>query len=79
MSLKRRLGELERLKGRPGYAPSRTEIEAWALNDEIAQLEEQMKAEGLNPWPIATDGGLDGDLDQEIRLLENELEKESWD
>lgn len=85
MNLKRRLEGLE-LRVRP--APTRTEIEARELTEEIARLEDELEAEGhRGEAPRHERWGVDSvpsapaglTLDEEIEWLEGELEAESWD
>lgn len=77
----RRLETHARERGRPS-APSRTQEEAWAIDAEIARLEREMLAEGIDPQ--STPGevqefmeGLEGlSLDEKIAALEAEIERE---
>ena len=63
-------------------APSRTQEEAWAIDAEIARLERELLAEGINPQ--STPGevqefmeSLEGlSLDEKIAALEAEIERE---
>jgi hypothetical protein len=70
----RRLEGLDRGRERP--APSRTELEARALDAEIRELEEEIRALGADPdepRPAADRPGRS--LDEEIAALEKELEE----
>jgi alkylhydroperoxidase family enzyme len=68
----RRLEGLDRNRERP--TPSRTEREAHALDAEIRELEEELRALGVDPyeWRHADDrAGLT--FDEEITAIEREL------
>jgi len=69
----RRVRRLEG-RGRERAAPSRTELEARALDAEIRELEQEMRALGVNPeaWHHGEDR-TDLSLDEQIAELEKEL------
>ena len=68
----RKLEGLDRNRERP--EPSWTELEAWALDAEIRELEEEIRALGGNPddWRLAGDH-MDLPLDEHIAKLEKEI------
>jgi hypothetical protein len=68
----RKLEGLDRGRGRP--SPSRTELEARALDAEIRELEEELRALGVDPeaWHHGEDR-TDLSLDEQIAELEKEL------
>jgi hypothetical protein len=77
----RRLETQARERGR-SRTPSRTQVEAWEIDAEIARLEGELLAEGMDPQ--STPGevqefmeGLEGlTLDEKIAALEAEIERE---
>jgi cell division septum initiation protein DivIVA len=75
-SLGGRSWRVRRLEGRglERPSPSRTELEARALDAEIRELEEEMRALGVDPeaWHHADDR-TDLTLDEQIAELEKEL------
>jgi hypothetical protein len=68
----RKLEGLDRGRERP--SPSRTELEARALDAEIRELEEELRALGVDPeaWHHG-DVRMDLSLDEQIAELEKEL------
>jgi hypothetical protein len=68
----RKLEGLDRNRERP--SPSRTELEAHALDAEIRELEEELRALGSDPeaWHHGEDR-TDLSLDEQIAELEKEL------
>jgi hypothetical protein len=77
----RRLETQARERGRPP-APSRTQEEVWAIDAEIARIEREMKAEGVDPYrePDRTWTNSAGhptlSLDEHIAMLEAEIARE---
>jgi hypothetical protein len=79
-----RVRKLEGLhRGQERASPSRTELEAWALDAEIRELEEEIRVLGGDPEARHHgDDRMDLALDEEIAELEKEiavLEKELGD
>jgi hypothetical protein len=74
----RRLETQARERGRPP-APSRTQEEIWAIDAEIARLEREMRAQGIDPYrePDRTRTNSAGhptlSLDEHIAMLEEEI------
>jgi hypothetical protein len=77
----RRLETQARERGRPP-GPSRTQEEIRAIDAEIARLERELRAEGIDPWPKpgvvqAYMESLEGlTLDEKIAYLEAEIARE---
>ena len=69
----RRLEGLDRNRERP--APSRTELEARALDVEIREVEEELRALGADPheWRPAGEERAGQSLEEQIAALENEM------
>jgi hypothetical protein len=80
------LEERARERGRPA-APSQTQLEIWAIDAEIARLEREMLAEGIDPYrelhrthETNSAGHPMLSLDEHIAMLEEEIERcqEDW-
>jgi hypothetical protein len=77
----RRLETRARERGRPPTS-SRTQEEAWAIDAEIARLEREMLAEGIDPYRESAEvqefmESLEGlSLDEKIAALEAEIARE---
>jgi hypothetical protein len=76
-SLDSRARRVQRLEGRglERPEPSRTELEAWALDAEIRKLKEEIRAFGEDPDEWRPDVRMDLPLDEQIAELEKELEQ----
>ena len=74
-SLDGRARRVRRLEGRglERPAPTRTELEAWALDAEIKELREEMRALGVDPDEWRPDIRMDLPLDEHIAALEKEI------
>jgi hypothetical protein len=69
----RRLEGLERGRVRP--EPSRTELEAWALDAEIREVEEELRALGTDPDELRPADERPGlSLEEHIKAIERELD-----
>jgi hypothetical protein len=76
-SLDSRARRVRRLEGRglEKPVPSRTEREAWALDAEIGEIEEELRALGVDPNEcLHTDERMDLSLDEQIAAIEKELD-----
>ena len=59
----------ERARGEGGGRPSRTQEEAWAIDAEIARIESEMRAQGIDPATCLRDVGVGLPLDEHIAKL----------
>jgi hypothetical protein len=73
--LENRVSKLEQ-GGRGRLAPSRTQLEVWAIDAEIRELEREMKAHGEDPNECLREARVDVPLDEHIAILEVEIERE---
>ena len=70
-----RARRVRRLEGRglERPAPSRTELEAWALDVEIKELRDEIRALVVDPDEWRPDIRMDLSLDEHIAALEKEI------